>query len=144
MGRDTPFLAGLRLVGRSAFASIVTVDQGMHGLVYLDGKFLRELGAGTFGFWEAAGAPPHRGARDAPPVARSSGAEILTRDKVSLRVNLSAVFEITDARAAQAGMKDVREHLYRVLQIAAQEARRRTRERELAHVCFSHYPQAWT
>jgi regulator of protease activity HflC (stomatin/prohibitin superfamily) len=126
-------LPALARLGRSAFASIVTVDQGMRGLVYLDGKLFRELGAGTFGFWEAAGAPRievlemRRQSLDVP------GQEILTRDKVSLRVNLSAVFEITDARAARAGVKDVREHLYRTLQIAARQTLgKRTLEEVLA------------
>jgi regulator of protease activity HflC (stomatin/prohibitin superfamily) len=51
-----------------------------------------------------------------------SGQEIPTQDKITVRVNISAVFEIADATAARAGLKDVNEYLHRVLQIAARQS----------------------
>ena len=62
-----------------------------------------------------------------------SGPEILTQDKVTVRVNISAVFEIADATAARAGLKDVHEYLHRALQIAVRQSLgKRTLERVLA------------
>jgi regulator of protease activity HflC (stomatin/prohibitin superfamily) len=51
-----------------------------------------------------------------------SGQEIPTQDKVTVRVNISAVFEIADATAARAGLKDLNEYLHRVLQIAVRQS----------------------
>jgi hypothetical protein len=62
-----------------------------------------------------------------------SGQEILTQDKVTVRVNISAVSEIADATTARAGLKDVNEYLYRALQIAVRQSLgKRTREQVLA------------
>jgi len=49
------------------------------------------------------------------------GQEILTRDKVTLRVNISAVYDVVNAASARAGAKDVNELLYRTLQIAVRQ-----------------------
>jgi len=48
-------------------------------------------------------------------------------------VNISAVFEIVDATAARAGLKDVNEYLHRALQIAVRQSLgKRTLEQVLA------------
>jgi len=49
-------------------------------------------------------------------IAEVSGQEILTRDKVGLRLNLSAVWRFTDVRRAMAQMPKPAEHVYRELQ----------------------------
>jgi len=51
-----------------------------------------------------------------------SGQEILTRDKLSLRVNLSASWKVVDARVAKADVVDFKEALYRELQFALRMA----------------------
>ena len=48
-------------------------------------------------------------------------AQILTKDKVTIRVNISAVYEVVDATVARSGAKDVSELLYRTLQIAVRQ-----------------------
>ena len=58
---------------------------------------------------------------------------ILTSDKVTLRVNISAVYEIVNVTNARAGVKDVGEYLYRALQIAVRQSLgKRTLEQVLA------------
>jgi regulator of protease activity HflC (stomatin/prohibitin superfamily) len=47
-----------------------------------------------------------------------NGQEILTKDKVSLRVNLSATWQIKEAEKARAELADAKEFLYRELQLA--------------------------
>ncbi|WP_024299779.1 slipin family protein [Methylomicrobium lacus] len=47
-----------------------------------------------------------------------NGQEILTKDKVSLRVNLSATWQIREAEKARAELADAKEYLYRELQLA--------------------------
>jgi regulator of protease activity HflC (stomatin/prohibitin superfamily) len=55
-------------------------------------------------------------------IAEVSGQEILTRDKVGLRLNLSAVWRFTDVRRAMAQMPKPAEHVYRELQFGLRAA----------------------
>jgi regulator of protease activity HflC (stomatin/prohibitin superfamily) len=65
--------------------------------------------------------------------AEVTGQEILTKDKVTVRVNVSAVYEIVNVAAARTGVKDVNETLYRALQIAVRQTLgKRTLEEVLA------------
>lgn len=47
-----------------------------------------------------------------------NGQEILTRDRVSLRINLTAMWKISDARTVMRELKDAEAYLYRELQLA--------------------------
>ena len=51
-----------------------------------------------------------------------AGQDILTRDKVGLRLNLSVVWRYADAQAAFAQWPKPAEHLYRELQFALRAA----------------------
>ncbi len=46
------------------------------------------------------------------------GQEVLTRDRVTLRLNLTAGFRVTDAQVATTAVKDFEEALHRALQLA--------------------------
>ncbi len=50
-----------------------------------------------------------------------SGQEILTRDKVSVRVNLSASYQVVNPVAARQGVTKFVEHLYRELQFGLRQ-----------------------
>jgi regulator of protease activity HflC (stomatin/prohibitin superfamily) len=108
-----------RLVeNRAAFA---VIEEGKRGLVYLDGRLLRQLEPGSYAFWNAVQVPRIEVLEMRPQSLDVPGQEILTRDKVMLRVNLSAVYEILDPVTARARVKDVDAHLYRALQIALRQ-----------------------
>jgi regulator of protease activity HflC (stomatin/prohibitin superfamily) len=51
-----------------------------------------------------------------------AGQEILTRDKVSLRVNLTALWQVTDAVKARATVSNFVDYVYKSLQFALREA----------------------
>jgi regulator of protease activity HflC (stomatin/prohibitin superfamily) len=51
-----------------------------------------------------------------------AGQEILTRDKVSLRVNLTALWQVTDAVKARATVSNFVDYVYKELQFALREA----------------------
>ena len=121
--RKSPALlvpAILRL-GRESQATVAVIDEGKRGLLYLDGRFVRELAPGTYAFWNAAGAPRVDVLELRLQTLEVPGQEILTRDKVTVRVNVSAVYQIVDAVMARSRVKDVCEHLYRTLQIAVRQ-----------------------
>jgi regulator of protease activity HflC (stomatin/prohibitin superfamily) len=114
-------LPALARLGREAQAVFTLIDEGKRGLVYIDGRLVREPGAGTFAFWNAITAPRIDVIETRRQTVEVPGQEILTRDKVTIRVNISAVFEVVNAATARAGAKDIGELLYRTLQIAVRQ-----------------------
>jgi regulator of protease activity HflC (stomatin/prohibitin superfamily) len=126
-------VAAVARLGRDAHAVIAAIDEGKRGLVYIEGRLTRELGAGTYGFWSALSVPRIDILDARRQTVEAAGQEILTRDKVSVRVNISAVYEIVNVTTARSAVRDVDQHLYRTLQIAVREALgKRTLEEVLA------------
>lgn len=136
--RETPevqrvFVEPLAGLGPGSLMTRVLIEEGKRGLVYLDGRFARELEPGTYGFWTALAAPRIEVIETRLQTLDISGQEILTKDKVTIRVNVSAVLEVLNPVMARATLKDVNEHLYRTLQIAVRQTiGRRTLEEVLA------------
>jgi regulator of protease activity HflC (stomatin/prohibitin superfamily) len=126
-------VSALGRLGRESLVTFAAVDEGKRGLVYIDGRLVRELGAGIYGFWNAVSTPRIDVLEARRQTVEVSGQEILTKDKVTVRVNVSAVFEIVNVVTARSGVKDVNEHLYRTLQIAVRQTLgKRTLEEMLA------------
>lgn len=126
-------LAPLWRLGRESLVTFAAVDEGKRGLVYIDGRLVRELGAGTYGFWNAVATPRIEVLEMRHQTVEISGQEILTRDKVTVRVNISAVFDIVNVALTRSTVKDINEHLYRTLQIAVRQTLgKRTLEEVLA------------
>jgi regulator of protease activity HflC (stomatin/prohibitin superfamily) len=126
-------IPALSRLGREALATLTAIDEGKRGLVYLDGRLIRELVAGTYGFWSAAGVPRIDIVEARRQTVEVPGQEILTRDKVTLRVNISAVYEIANVVTARSAVRDVDALLYRTLQIAVRQTLgKRTLEEVLA------------
>ena len=126
-------VAALARLGREAHAAMVAVEDGMRGLVYLDGRLIRELEAGVYGFWNALAVPRIDVVEARRQTVEVPGQEILTRDKVTVRVNISAVYEVANVAKARSAVRDVAQHLYRSLQIAVRQTLgKRTLEEALA------------
>lgn len=126
-------VAALARLGRESGATIAAIDEGKRGLVYLDGRLIRELGAGTYGFWNVLSVPRIDVLDARRQTMEVPGQEILTRDKVTVRVNISAVYEIVNVATARSAVRDVEQHLYRTLQIAVRQTLgKRTLEEVLA------------
>jgi hypothetical protein len=114
-------VAPLMRLGRDGRAVFAAIDEGKRGLVYLEGRLIRELGAGTYGFWNALAMPRVDVVEARRQTVEVPGQEILTRDKVTVRVNISAVYEIVNVVTARSAVRDVEQHLYRTLQIAVRQ-----------------------
>src|SRR5579884_1114146 len=126
-------LAPLARLGREALVTYAMVEEGKRGLLYLDGRLVRELPAGTYGFWSVVVNPRVEVVETRLQTLEVPGQEILTRDKVTVRVNVCAVYEVADALRARSLVKDAGEHLYRTLQIAVRQTLgKRTLEEVLA------------
>jgi regulator of protease activity HflC (stomatin/prohibitin superfamily) len=97
---------------------LVTVPEGQVGVLWVDGRLDRLLEPGAYGWW--------RWARDVSvglvdlrlQGLEVSGQEMLTADKVTLRVNLTATWRYADVRTAFAQLAKPVDHLYRELQLA--------------------------
>ncbi|QDS94615.1 FtsH protease regulator HflK [Roseimaritima multifibrata] len=97
---------------------VCKVDRDHVGVLFLDGRFVELLDPGLYAFWKDAG--------DARVVAVDtrelqvdvSGQEMLTADKVSLRINAMATYVVKDARRAVSVSDDLRQSFYREVQFA--------------------------
>lgn len=122
----------LRQMRRSTQAQVIharnrvmleaTVAAGEHGLLFVDGVLDRELQPGTYGFWQIDRPVSVKIVDLRRQAMDVSGQEILTKDKVSLRVNLAATYRITDPRTAVTADQDFVQSLYRELQFALRQA----------------------
>ncbi|MCW5802179.1 MAG: slipin family protein [Deltaproteobacteria bacterium] len=112
----------LRAVLPAAEYVEATVKQYERGLKYVQGKFEGMLEPGRHAFWN------HDGARVAVTVLdtrvqqlKIEGQELMTRDKVTLRLTLTAEYAPSDAPTTVHAVADVKEALYLAVQLAARE-----------------------
>jgi len=100
----------------------VQVPQHHVGLLFASGKLAEVLAPGLYGYWRF-GRDVRAELVDLRLQALDvSGQEILTKDKVGLRINLSASYRITDAQEAYAKQAKPAEFLYRELQFGLRAA----------------------
>jgi len=96
----------------------LNVEHGQAGLLYVDNAFVRVLKPGAYAFWNV-GRPVVMKVIDTREQALDvPGQEILTRDRVSIRVNLAAKYRVTDPVKAATQVTDFVDALYRALQHA--------------------------
>lgn len=100
----------------------LVVPEESAGLVFVDGRLQRTLGAGAYAFWNFQ---KNVGVETIELRVQSlevSGQELLTRDKVSLRVNLAASIRVTDPVAARTRVAKYGDYVYRELQYGLRKA----------------------
>ena len=100
----------------------VEVPDTSFGMLMVDGEFVRVLEPGLHAFWKYHRALKVEQADRRVQAMEVSGQEILTRDKVSLRVNLTALWQVLDVVKARSTLKDFAEFAYKELQFALREA----------------------
>jgi regulator of protease activity HflC (stomatin/prohibitin superfamily) len=107
-----------RVPGVATLLDVCTVDRGKVGVLFLDGEFADTLPPGLYAFW--------RGAGDARVVEVDlreasldvAGQEIMTADKVTLRLNAVVTYKVVDPRRAVTTTEDAKQSLYREAQLA--------------------------
>lgn len=92
------------------------------GLLIVDGALVQTLKPGLHVYWKFNRTVKVEQVDLRVQAMEVSGQEILTKDKVSLRVNLSASYQITDPVKARSSLTDFADHLYRELQFALRQA----------------------
>lgn len=91
-------------------------------LLIVDGKFTKLLEPGLHVFWKFQRAVKIELVDRRVQTMEVSGQDILTRDKVSLRVNLTALWQVEDVVQARAALQNFVEFVYKELQFALREA----------------------
>lgn len=120
---DAAVARRLRQLGAlSRLAVVADVPAEFAGLVFIDGKLERTLAPGSYAFWNFQKNVVVDIVDLRVQAIEVSGQELLTRDKVSLRVNLAASTRVTDVVAARTKVAKVGDFVYRELQYGLRKA----------------------
>jgi regulator of protease activity HflC (stomatin/prohibitin superfamily) len=114
----------LRQRAVTGLAGVLQVQVPEHGagILWVDGKVERLLAAGSYAFWKFNRNVSVELVDLRLQAIEVTGQEILTRDKVSLRLNLSATWRYTDVLRAHTRLAKPADHLYRELQFGLRAA----------------------
>lgn len=100
----------------------VQVPEHGAGIVWIDGKVQRLLVPGSYAFWKFNRNVAVELVDLRLQAVEVQGQEILTKDKVALRLNLSATWRFTDVLTAFTQLAKPADHLYRELQFGLRAA----------------------
>jgi regulator of protease activity HflC (stomatin/prohibitin superfamily) len=113
---DPLLLKRLQKAGRMQMVQMVEVDEGKTALVSIDGQRMEPLGPGVYGYWTSGRKIGVKLIDLSRQPLDVSGQEMLTRDRVTIRVNISAEYRVVDPVQAVSVVKDFTDALYRALQ----------------------------
>ncbi|WP_229954843.1 slipin family protein [Parasphingorhabdus litoris] len=96
----------------------VQVDNGQIALFMVDGEIFNELPPGHYGYWDLRQKVVAKIIDLSRQPLDVNGQELLTKDRVTIRINLSAEYRVVDPVKAVTEVKDFADALYRALQYA--------------------------
>ncbi len=108
-----------RSAGVIAFA---VVEAHEAGLLMVDGELKERLPPGRHAFWQVGRSVKITKVDLRPQPLEVTAQEILTKDRVGIRVTLTAFTKVTDPEKAALATADVSATLYRLIQFAIREA----------------------
>jgi len=103
------------------YYKVVNIPTGETGLLYIGGKFERELESGTHYLWDTMQKISFGTVDMRSQQLDIAGQEILTADKVSLRINFVCTYKVTDAVKIIGEIKDYKAQIYTLTQLALRE-----------------------
>ncbi|HEV8435472.1 MAG TPA: slipin family protein, partial [Thermoanaerobaculia bacterium] len=112
----------LKTAGTAALLELVNIEPGHAGVWYRDGAYQATLGPGTYAFWKNVGKLKVYDVDLKEQVLDISGQEIMTADKVTLRLNALVAYRITDPLRSVTEVDGASQALYRSAQLALREA----------------------
>jgi regulator of protease activity HflC (stomatin/prohibitin superfamily) len=110
------------LPGSSKWLVGVDVADYEDALLVKDGEIVEKLGKGRHVFWAQVGRVSWQAVDRREQVADVAGQEIMTSDKVTLRVNLAVSYQVVDSLKAVTTVSDYAQALYREAQLALRAA----------------------
>ena len=110
-----------KVIVRSTMASrlleLCTVQRDHVGVLFVDGRYVDTLAPGEYAFWKGAAEAKVVSVDLRETMVDVSGQEIMTADKVTLRLNAVVTYKVVDARKAVSQTDDIRQALYRDTQL---------------------------
>ena len=104
------------------YVAISEVADNHVGLLIVDGELVQTLKPGLYAYWKFNRNVKVEQVELRMQAMEVQGQEILTKDKVSLRVNLSAQYQITDPVVARSKLVNTVDYIYREMQFALRQA----------------------
>jgi regulator of protease activity HflC (stomatin/prohibitin superfamily) len=92
------------------------------GMFHVDGVFEATLKPGFYAYWHGGKRLTLNAIDTRLIVIEVTGQEMLTQDKVQLRVNVTAGYQVTDAQLATSKLNDYRDFIYKEIQFALRAA----------------------
>ncbi|MBN2498763.1 MAG: slipin family protein [Deltaproteobacteria bacterium] len=108
--------------GSDVLLQRVDVDAEHVALLYIDGVHQAVLEPGVHAYWRSAGVIKALHVDRRERVLDVSGQEILTADKVTLRLNALVTYRVVDPLKAVSAVDDYTQAIYREAQLALREA----------------------
>lgn len=93
----------------------IKVEHGHAGMLFIDGAFVEALKPAAHVFWNVGQTLVVQMIDLREHALDVTGQEVLTKDRVSIRVNLSATYKVVDAGKAITAVKSFEDTLYRAL-----------------------------
>lgn len=106
----------------AAWFEVVEVGPADSALLFVNGRLAERLGEGRHVFWRGGANVKLRSVEGREQVIDVAGQEIMTNDKVTLRVNLVVAYTITNPEASVTRVTDASQALYREAQLALRAA----------------------
>jgi regulator of protease activity HflC (stomatin/prohibitin superfamily) len=107
---------------RPAIVTEAVVENHEAGLLFVEGRLVERLAPGRHAFWVAGRKIEVKRLDLRPTAVEITAQEMLTKDRIALRVTLTAFRRIVDPERVVATVPDVDAWLYRLVQFAIREA----------------------
>lgn len=99
----------------------IVIKDGECGLLYYDNRLEKHLGPGTYYFWNYGAEVSCRIFNMKRQQLEISGQEVLTADKVTIRLNIVCTYRITDPERLSSQLEDASSQLYSLAQLTIRE-----------------------
>ena len=103
------------------YIKVLTVESYETGLLYIDGNFIKEMNPGICYYWKGSKAISLLKADLRSQQIEINGQELLTKDKASIRINLTTSYRLVDVKKALVDTNDSSRQLYSLMQLALRE-----------------------
>jgi regulator of protease activity HflC (stomatin/prohibitin superfamily) len=111
----------LKMIARSQMVQrvldVCTIERDRVGVLFVDGRYIDTLGPGLYAFWKGQSESKLVEVDLRETMVDVGGQDIMTADKVTLRLNAVVTYKVVDARQVISRTDDVRQALYRETQL---------------------------
>ena len=101
----------------TSYLNVTDIPEGKVGVLFVNGEFSETLPAGKQVFWKDVAKIKIVLIEEREQVMEISGQELMTQDKVTLRLNGQLTYRITDARKSVETVENAEQAIYREAQL---------------------------